>query len=77
MQMFIETGEDWKDTIRAVNEKVREVEELPPDRQHVLSHRGRQLEDHVTLAELDLRGESSLRVSVANNPVRQQQCILD
>jgi len=50
------------DTIRRVKDKIKEVEELSPGLQPVLSYGGRVLGDNLTLEELNLQMDSTLRV---------------
>lgn len=50
------------DTIRRVKEKVKQADNLSPTRRLAISHGGRLLHDDVTLADLDLQMESTLRV---------------
>ena len=50
------------DTIRGVKEKVKRADNLSPTQRLEISHGGRLLHDGVTLADLDLQMESTLRV---------------
>ena len=50
------------DTIRRVKEKVKQADNLSPTQRLAVYHGGRLLHDDVTLAELDLQMESTLRV---------------
>ena len=51
------------DTIRRVKEKVKQADNLSPTRRLAISHGGRLLHDDITLADLDLQMESTLRVN--------------